>query len=56
MFEIIAYKIVTQSVPELLAKEVNDLVQKGWQPFGNFVVLSDNTCAQAAVKYGDRKS
>lgn len=50
--KIVEYEILHGSIKRILVDRVNEMLAKGWEPFGNLVVDSD-VIIQAMVKYSD---
>jgi hypothetical protein len=48
--KIVEYKCVHGATPEILTKQVNDLIEQGFQPSGG-VSFIGGQCLQALVKY-----
>lgn len=54
--KIIEYDMLRAFTTEALARQVNESIEAGWQPFGNsmlFETTEDLALYQAVVKYAD---
>jgi hypothetical protein len=48
--KIVDYYIVESDNKEYIIKEINTLIKKGWQPFGNLIMIG-TSYTQALVKF-----
>ena len=52
MKEIIAYKTIEKNTIDTLDRTMNNLIKKGWQPFGNVIMnYHYNKFIQVLVKF-----